>query len=157
MKYAELVKKAERYLATFPNQSPVDIYINGFLAGYRERDGEEQAPAAARDAVKEALERYNTTCKDFGRVRALSDKRRTKLRIRLEEMAMVGEPLEVIQQVFDKMQASSFLKGQNPRGWKATFDWLLINDTNWLKIYEGQYDDKAGTPDQKKVNDYWDK
>ena len=72
-------------------------------------------------------------------------------------MAGVGDPLEVIQQVFDKMQASSFLKGQNPRGWKATFDWLLINDTKWLKIYEGQYDDKAGTPDQKKVNDYWDK
>ena len=156
MTYAELEAKAKRYLATFPDQTPEQIYINGFLAGYRERNGEEQAPEVARDAVKEALERYNATCTAFGRVRALSDKRRTKLRLRLEEMAAVGDPLEVIQQVFDKMQASAFLKGGNARGWKATFDWLLINDTNWLKVYEGQYDDKPGKPDDKKVNNYWD-
>lgn len=156
MTYKELEDKAKRYLATFPGQTPEQIYINGFLAGYRERDGKAQDPAVTRDVVKEALERYNATCVAYGRVRVLSDKRRTKLRLRLTEMEAVGDPLEVIQQVFDKMQASAFLKGGNARGWKATFDWLLINDTNWLKVYEGQYDDKPGKPDDKKVNNYWD-
>lgn len=73
MTYSELEVKAKRYLATFPDQTPEQIYINGFLAGYRERNGEEQAPEVARDVVKEALERYNASCTAFGRVRALSD------------------------------------------------------------------------------------
>lgn len=155
MTYKQLEEKAKRYLATFPDQTPEQIYINGFLAGYRERGSEDGAPEVSRDAVKEALERYNTTCVGFGKVRALSDKRKTKLRLRLDEMARVGDPLEVIQTVFDKMQASSFLKGGGPRGWKASFDWLLTNDTNWLKVFEGQYDDTPGKPSEKKVNDYW--
>ena len=32
MTYAELEAKAKMYLATFPDQTPVQIYINGFLA-----------------------------------------------------------------------------------------------------------------------------
>lgn len=156
MTYKQLEDKAKRYLATFPDQTPEQIYINGFLAGYRERGEDDGAPEVARDAVKEAVERFNKTCESYGKVRGLSDKRRTKLRLRLDEMATVGDPLEVIQTVFDKMQSSSFLKGGNARGWKATFDWLLLNDTNWLKVFEGQYDDKPGKPSEKKVNDYWD-
>ena len=64
MTYAELEAKAKRYLATFPDQTPEQIYINGFLAGYRERDGEEQDPAVTRDVVKEALEKYNLNVSD---------------------------------------------------------------------------------------------
>ncbi len=30
------------------------------------------------------------------------------------------------------------------RGWKVTFDWLLENDKNCLKVIEGNYDDQGG-------------
>ena len=44
--------------------------------------------------------------------------------------------------LFEKMQNSSFLKGDNRRGWKATFDWLISNGENWRKVLEGNYDNE---------------
>jgi len=32
-----------------------------------------------------------------------------------------------------------FLLGENKSGWKISFDWLIGNDTNYLKILEGKY------------------
>ena len=54
------------------------------------------------------------------------------------------------------MEASSFLKGNNNRKWKATFDWVFENSNNWVKVYEGQYDDRADGTSEKRVNNYWD-
>ena len=36
---------------------------------------------------------------------------------------------------------SSFCTGKNDRGWKVTFDYLIANDTNWVKLVEGNFDD----------------
>jgi len=159
MTYAELEAKAKRYLATFPDQTPEQIYINGFLAGYRERGDDEKpngAEVPTRELCAEAVMMFNKTCTAFSAVKVLSDKRRTKLRVRFTEMEAYGKPLDVMRQVFEKMQASDFLRGGNARGWKASFDWLLVNDNNWVKVYEGQYDNRAVKADGKQVNDYWD-
>ena len=40
-----------------------------------------------------------------------------------------------------KISESDFLQGNNSN-WKITFDWLIENDTNILKVCEGQYDGK---------------
>ena len=45
------------------------------------------------------------------------------------------------------MQESKFLKGESKRGWKASFDWVFENDKNWVKVWEGNYDnDKGSSP-----------
>ena len=44
------------------------------------------------------------------------------------------------QTLFEKAEASDFLKGAN-REWKANFDWL-INETNMVKVLEGNYDNR---------------
>ena len=36
---------------------------------------------------------------------------------------------------------SSFLMGKNKNNWQITFDWL-ITSSNFIKVYEGNYDDK---------------
>ena len=36
--------------------------------------------------------------------------------------------------------ASPFLSGAGERGWRASFDWLLANDTNARKVLDGCYD-----------------
>ncbi|UCF38978.1 MAG: hypothetical protein JSU96_09130 [Acidobacteriota bacterium] len=36
---------------------------------------------------------------------------------------------------------SDFLTGGGSRGWKASFDWFVANDENYLKVLEGRYDD----------------
>ena len=162
MTYAELEAKAKRYLATFPDQTPEQIYINGFLQGYRQHSLDnavnEEVTASVLRGVDYASvqEMFNNVCKGFSRVASLSEKRREKVRARWNEMLKLGAPLGICRTVFDKMQASAFLKGGNARGWKATFDWLFENSNNWLKVYEGQYDDKPGKPDDKKVNSFWD-
>ena len=53
---------------------------------------------------------------------------------------------KAIIELFVKMEGCSFLKGDNRRGWKATFDWLFENGNNWVKVYEGNYDN--GTANQ---------
>ena len=60
------------------------------------------------------------------------------------------------------MQASSFLKGDNDRGWKASFDWIFENNKNWVKVFEGNYGDKNDFEGQIRhsnrkdnVNDLW--
>lgn len=38
------------------------------------------------------------------------------------------------------IEKSSFLKGQNDRGWVITFDWF-VKPNNFIKVLEGNYDD----------------
>lgn len=43
--------------------------------------------------------------------------------------------------MFEKASKSDFLNGVNQRSWKANFDWL-INESNFLKVLEGNYDNR---------------
>lgn len=47
-----------------------------------------------------------------------------------------------LSKILNKAQYSDFLRGKNDRGWKMDFDWLISNDTNWVKVMEGKYDNK---------------
>lgn len=85
------------------------------------------------------LRLYHDRCPSLPRVLKLSDKRKMKIRVRFEEMEF---NYETMQMVFDKAQASKFMRGDNPRGWSADFDWIFKNSTNWLNILEGKYDER---------------
>lgn len=43
-----------------------------------------------------------------------------------------------------RVVASPFLRGDNPRGWRADFDWCL-KPTNVAKVIEGNYDPRPGS------------
>ena len=131
------------------------------------------APSSASDEAKaaepnekipfvEIKDLWNTTCTGFARLVVISENRRNKIRNRVAEMGGVEKALPIIKTIFEKAQASSFLKGDNKRGWKASFDWFFENDKNWVKVFEGNYDEKpAGTPQARQykpkddVNDLW--
>jgi len=49
--------------------------------------------------------------------------------------------LDDFKNLFEKAEASDFLKGKNDRSWIATFDWL-IKDANIAKVLDGNYDNK---------------
>lgn len=82
---------------------------------------------------------YHSRCPSLPKVLKLSEKRKLKIRVRFEEMEF---SYETLQQVFDKAEASRFMRGDNNRGWRADFDWIFTNGTNWVKILEGKYDNK---------------
>ena len=50
-----------------------------------------------------------------------------------------GYTLNDFQTLFEKAEASDFLKGKNKRNWSATFDWL-VSDSNMAKVLDGNYD-----------------
>ncbi len=102
------------------------------------------APAAKQKPLqaKKIQEMWNSTCAGYPKIYTLSEARKNKIRIRIEEMGGEVKALPLLQSLFEKMQASNFLKGDNQRGWKASFDWLFENDKNWVKVHEGNYDKK---------------
>lgn len=70
-------------------------------------------------------------------VQSLSKSRKDKIRLRVKEQG-----LERVLEAFRRVEQSSFLMGDNKQGWKCTFDWLFANDSNIVKVLEGNYDDR---------------
>ena len=98
---------------------------------------------------------YHVECPSFPRIIKISEPRKAKMRVRLGEMK--GD-MEIIKKVFQKIEASKFCRGDNKNGWKASFDWIFENEKNWVKVYEGNYDNKTGNVsghNEKGVNEIW--
>ena len=77
----------------------------------------------------------------FGMVQLpLSEQRKKCIRARIREHGK-----EKFMEMVRMATASDFLRGQNPRGFTATFDWL-IKPTNFEKVLSGNYDNKENIP-----------
>jgi hypothetical protein len=55
--------------------------------------------------------------------------------------------LEDFREAVRRAAATPFLCGAGPAGWRANFDWIIANDTNYLKVLEGRYDSGEGARD----------
>lgn len=64
----------------------------------------------------------------------LTDKRKRHLKARLDDYSN-----DELKDLWTKANNNNFLTGNNSKGWKADFDWL-INLNNLVKISEGKYD-----------------
>lgn len=104
------------------------------------------APAAPSEGeevdITRVVEMYHTICTDYPKLVKLSASRKNKIKLRFKEM---GCDYAVMQNLFEKMQASNFMRGDNKKGWRADFDWLFENDKNWPKVLEGKYDNSKGS------------
>lgn len=67
-------------------------------------------------------------------IRTLSEARKSHCYALVEKYGK-----EAVKEGFEKASKSAFLTGS--AGWKATFDWLIL-PSNFLKVLEGNYDDK---------------
>lgn len=67
-------------------------------------------------------------------VRKLTPQRRRKLALRIRQNS-IDEFTEAIAAI----GRSPFLRGENDRGWRANFDWML-EPANFTKLTEGNYD-----------------
>lgn len=79
---------------------------------------------------------YNETCVSLPSIQKLTDKRKNKIKARLKSFT-----IDDFNKLFKKVQESKFLNGDNDKGWRANFDWL-IEESNMLKVLEGYYEDR---------------
>lgn len=104
---------------------------------------EQSIPEAKRVSYQQIADMYNDTCVSFPRLITLSDKRKKAIKARLKTYSV-----DDFKRLFEKAEASNFLKGANERNWSAGFDWL-IKDSNMAKVLVGNYDNKKAAPRQK--------
>lgn len=89
-----------------------------------------------------------------GKQLKINDKRKRAINNLLKEYS-----LEEMLRAMGKIRTSNFLQGNNKTGWQISFDWFT-NKSNFLKVLEGNYDDKAGinnSEKEKKSKNYQEK
>lgn len=119
----------------------------------KESKEEESKPTKSKDReivypYQDIARLWNETCGGkLPKVKALNDNRRQKIKCRLSESgAKTAEEMTAwAKDLFDSIAASTFLCGENNHQWSATFDWIFENPTNWVKVSEGNYDNKRGS------------
>lgn len=116
----------------------------------KEKEKEKEIELEKRERVnyQRIADMYNETCVSFPRLKSMSDSRKKAIKARMNTYTE-----EDFKTLFEKAEASSFLKGKNNRNWAANFDWL-IKDANMAKVLDGNYDDK--TADRARTLDYGD-
>lgn len=136
----EYVKGMESTILEIPrgNVLPPRPYNGQRTEDRGQRTGGDAADVAALLAAESLRDAWNRiTDSPVPQCRDLSTKRRRHARTRLTE-----RPLTEWEQVFQRIQASSFCRGENDRGWVATFDWVAGSPDVALKVLEGKYDDR---------------
>ena len=101
-----------------------------------ERTGNESLTNRPSIDYKGICNAFNEICVSLPSIKSLSEARKKAIKARLAAYSM-----DDFKTLFEKAEASSFLKGGNDRNWTATFDWL-IKDANMAKVLDGNYDDK---------------
>lgn len=114
-----------------------DVANNRSLEEEREEEREEDKEIdKEKGAVtcKQVVDLYHSVCTSYPSVKTLSEARRKAIKARLKIYS-----LDDFRVLFEKAEASAFLKGGNDRNWTANFDWL-IQDANMAKVIDGNYD-----------------
>jgi|TARA_R110000824_G_scaffold132891_1_gene295426 hypothetical protein len=100
----------------------------------------EKERARKRGNPKLLMEWWNDITKSpIPRCRGLNAKR-----IKACQRVMDEFKNDVIKDAFHRISSSKFCQGENERGWKASFDWVLQPDSI-LRTLEGKYQDRTKT------------
>ena len=78
---------------------------------------------------------WNRICVSLGKCIKLTAKRKTHAKARLKEYT-----LPEWEDIFQRIEASPFCKGNGSTGWKASFEWIIKSADNAVKVLEGKYD-----------------
>lgn len=92
-----------------------------------------------KEKCQKIVDIFNSLCPSFPNIKYLSDSMKSYILNILEQFSESD-----ISTAFRKCEKSSFLKGNNPRKWKASFDWI-IKPQNLSKILNGNYDDEISS------------
>lgn len=109
---------------------------------------EQQESEPRQVPYQDVMRIYNSTCVSYPKCKTMSEARKKAIRARFNN----GYTLDDFQELFEKAEKSSFLRGSNNNNWAANFDWL-IKDANMAKVLDGNYDDKKNEVNYYDVED----
>ena len=97
----------------------------------------------------EILDKWNNFCEKYqklAKIKSVSETRKKKLRARLDE-----ESFKNFDEILKAIEEQPFLihgdSNSKFRDWRVSFDWLIENDTNYLKVLERKYKNADSTPE----------
>ena len=151
---------------TEPNHNPNETLTNNQITNNqitnnREKKEVQEKPASRksddfRDSLVEKIASVyrETTTGYFSQIQAVTEKRKRAVKKFIDfyrkQVNAVDEAafLSAVREYFCRAVRSPFLTGQNERGWRADFDFLM-NETKALALLEGKYDGRAQAPASK--------
>ena len=87
-----------------------------------------------KDTIQEVVNWYHNICVSLPKVRSITDKRKKAIQSILNK----GYTIDDLEEAFRLAEQSDFMKGDNDRGWVATFDFFFRED-KLIAILEGKY------------------
>lgn len=83
---------------------------------------------------------WNSICGQiFPKIQLLTEARKQKLKVRVNEIQKnYGDYKSVFVEIFQRMTQSPFFREK----WQPKFDWVIENPNNYIKVLEGNYDNK---------------
>ena len=111
----------------------------GIESGYATQSSPPKTnPIISTNSTKTVSQRfvdmYHEKCNALGKVRSI-----TPARDRAMKNLVKKYGFDAISEVFEKVNRSKFLTGENDRGWSANLDFILRED-KFVSILEGKYD-----------------
>lgn len=107
-----------------------------------EKELEQDKPAAVAEKsddcpFSEILRLWNEICVSYPQLQDIEGARKKAVSERWEQY----KSLDIFRELFQKAEASDFLKSSKVRGWVADFDWLMKSE-NFEKALSGKYDNR---------------
>lgn len=147
-KLKEESEKDDRTVSYIINKILEEKYKNNKQIENEKDIEEEKIAPVVKEKIDYAavVNMYNEICKSYPKVKSLSDSRKKAIKARL-----VKHTMEEIKEVFEKAEASDFMRGCNSKNWQASFDWMIM-DRNMTKILDGNYDNRDAANTNKHPN-----
>ena len=97
----------------------------------------------AKDVISEWMSKFNS-------IGGLQKVRKATVKDEMSVSTILSHfSAEDINETFDKLSKSDFLRGYNNKNWSASFTWFIDLD-NFTKVFNGNYDNRKGKKEVEK-------
>lgn len=142
-------KQAETEIIEAKTSENKDYRSDNSHSKVKESKGEKSKGEESKEKYpyQDIVAMWNSVCLSCPKVMKVTEARKQKMKTRFQEFGVKREELtDYVMRLFQRVQASDFLTGRSTdkMGWVANFDWVFENEKNWVKVSEGNYDNKRG-------------
>ena len=146
------VEKRKKYTESRRNNLHMGVHMDRAMTAHMENENEDVNEDENKKEEKEESPLNQQVFNKWNERMPNKIKTLTKTRLRhLNERLQENGFMDNFDLILTKILASDFLMGRKPSvtypNFKVSFDWIIANDNNYIKILEGKYDGKKSRGD----------